>query len=300
MMCRLVVFLAGLLTFVSGHSPPDADTGCDVVVHRLEKMLVDLTKRVEDLEVQRQSDILEMSILQHNIENLKYGNRRRVTELNRVTSNQGIQREGNTHKGLQQLNPDGPPEVPDLNRKNHSSGFHPDNQQRSDSTFNNGTKYVGDASEVQQTLIRRKSYPGVTPHLTNRVASTGYVAFFSSLKHLLTDVANEQAIHFENVVTNNGGHYSQNTGVFTCPIEGTYVFSWTIYASGAQYIDTELVKNSVAVAYSRAGDSAYHEASSTSAIVNLNPGDEVWIRVKERSPGADIKPMVSMFCGFEI
>ena len=37
-------------------------------------------------------------------------------------------------------------------------------------------------------------------------------------------------IRYPNVVTNNGGHYDPTESVFTCPVDGTYYFIYSLYA----------------------------------------------------------------------
>ncbi|XP_033733108.1 caprin-2-like [Pecten maximus] len=295
-MYRMVVLLAGLRTFVSGLSPPDPDTGCDVTVLLLEKMLVDLSKRFDDLESQRRLDTMEMSVLRRDIEEIKSENRQLKTDLKRMASSEYDKQHDNAGRN-------GSSQPSDLGA--YIDSLIPTNDEKTDSSPSDtkpveiGSIHVDDKSRVNQTRIRRDP-SSLAPHLTNRVASIGNVAFFSTLNHDLIDVAKEQIIPFENVVTNNGGHYSQHSGVFTCDTEGTYVFSWTIYASYTHWIDTELIKNNHAIAYSSAGDRTFHDASGSIAVVNLSPGDMVWTRVRDRAVGSDIKALVSMFCGFKI
>ena len=39
-----------------------------------------------------------------------------------------------------------------------------------------------------------------------------------------------EIIKFPLVMTNNGGHYSTSDSVFTCPLNGTYYFTFSLYA----------------------------------------------------------------------
>ncbi|XP_033758911.1 C1q-related factor-like [Pecten maximus] len=110
------------------------------------------------------------------------------------------------------------------------------------------------------------------------------VMFFAQLSHTLSNVAVEQGIVFDTVVTNVGDCYSGHTGAFTCCKSGTYLFSWTIITSGGQRVNTELMMNSSSIATNRAGDQNYHATGSMSAVIHLHIGDEVWIRVKYRVP----------------
>ncbi|OWF53278.1 uncharacterized protein LOC110446610 [Mizuhopecten yessoensis] len=309
-MCRLIVLLAGLLTFVSGHPPPDHDTGCDVTVIRLEKMLTDLTRRVHDLENQRQADVMEITNFRQDMEKVKTENRQLKTELDHMITTKCDRQPQNPGRrvDIQQHNSgsnnsqsptfdskmDAEPSINDTKTDAQPSTF--EIKTGKNKIVKEQTVNVDDTGgTTQEVRIRRDDL-----HLTNRVVSSETVAFFSTVNHELFDVGKEQIIQFGNVVTNNGGHYNEQSGVFTCGTQGTYVFSWTLYVSDDSHIDSELVKNGNAFAYSRAGDANYYEASSTTAVVNLSPGDMVWTRVKDRSPGADIRASVSMFCGFKI
>uniref|UniRef100_A0A8W8P283 C1q domain-containing protein n=1 Tax=Magallana gigas TaxID=29159 RepID=A0A8W8P283_MAGGI len=80
--------------------------------------------------------------------------------------------------------------------------------------------------------------------------------------------------------TNIGGHYSHHTGVFTCPSHGVYVFSWSIYCYNGGYVFSELVVNSSPVSgkFVGAGSVTNILSSTDLAIVELNAGDEVYIR----------------------
>ena len=41
-----------------------------------------------------------------------------------------------------------------------------------------------------------------------------------------------EAIRFPLVMTNNGGHYDTSDSVFTCPLNGTYYFTFSLYTEG--------------------------------------------------------------------
>ncbi|KAH3721492.1 hypothetical protein DPMN_064420 [Dreissena polymorpha] len=57
-----------------------------------------------------------------------------------------------------------------------------------------------------------------------------------------------QNIVFEKVLTNEGGGYHPNHGVFTAPQSGVYVFSSSIMATPGGEIHTAIVHNENAVA----------------------------------------------------
>ncbi|XP_062611244.1 collagen alpha-1(VIII) chain-like [Saccostrea cucullata] len=83
-----------------------------------------------------------------------------------------------------------------------------------------------------------------TNGIQQRATSGGGVAFNAYMGQSMENPVAGQAIIFYKVVTNIGGHYNKQTGIFTSPDNGVYVFSWTIYCEPNGYIYTDLVVNS--------------------------------------------------------
>ncbi|XP_033733112.1 uncharacterized protein LOC117322358 [Pecten maximus] len=318
MVCPLVVLMAVLLAFVSGHSPPNSDTGCDVVVLRLENMVADLTKRVDDLENQRLADTMYISGVIQEMKEVKDKNRRLERKLDRILKMKSDGRtktidwridstkyESQTNLQSATFENQSDTRVPTLDQKaNGNTSIVLDENTDSDSIAEEKEVKTDDTSTSKnQGRIRRNSSAHSTilaPHQMNRVGQQKPTAFFTTLGHTLNDVAREQVIIFESIIVNNGGHYDEHTGVFTCDTEGTYVFSWTIYTINGGYIHSDLVKNGNVFASSLAGDQNFNEASSTTAVVNLIPGDKVWTRITASSAGADVLASKSSLCGFKI
>ncbi|OWF48560.1 uncharacterized protein LOC110452900 [Mizuhopecten yessoensis] len=125
------------------------------------------------------------------------------------------------------------------------------------------------------------------------------VAFYAVLTHSYTEVAKLMEIHFDQVVTNLGGSYSGNTGTFTCTHAGVYVFSWTVHVN-PRYMYTELVKNGNVIGNAFSGDSQFSGIGGGSVVVQLDQGDEVWVRLGEHTSGTQIfvHTRTTMFSGF--
>ncbi|XP_060551975.1 complement C1q-like protein 3 [Ruditapes philippinarum] len=106
------------------------------------------------------------------------------------------------------------------------------------------------------------------------------VAFYVQLSHDLSGLGNYQAIVFDLVTTNIGSGYNNVNGMFTAPSSGTYVFSWTSASADNHHIQTELVVNSkiVGTTWSDSGNHADYAIASNTVVVDLKPGDVVWIR----------------------
>ena len=75
------------------------------------------------------------------------------------------------------------------------------------------------------------------------------------------------------MVDNSGNGYDRNDGIFTAPLNGTYVFTWVISTNNGDWQSSELVKEGAIYGYSLAdsvrastGDQDYNTASNTVVI----------------------------------
>ena len=90
-----------------------------------------------------------------------------------------------------------------------------------------------------------------------------------------------ETVVFENVLLNLGGGYDATTGVFTCPMDGVYIFSTSIMTISGSHteqtrVHVDIMKNGaeIAAAYANGG-SGEMEQGSVSAAVQLVRGDTV-------------------------
>ena len=107
------------------------------------------------------------------------------------------------------------------------------------------------------------------------------MAFTSSLTGK-TSYSNEKII-FNQVLTSEGGAYDGSTGVFTCPSNGVYAFTWTVmtyYGRGACKVHLSIngTTQTLAAYASLAGISkSAHSQSTMTRTVRLSAGDRVWV-----------------------
>ncbi|XP_063397573.1 complement C1q-like protein 2 [Mytilus trossulus] len=116
-----------------------------------------------------------------------------------------------------------------------------------------------------------------------RAFTDSQVAFYAKLSGSLHGLSAHQTIKFDEIVTNTSASlYDTATGIFTAPVSGMYVISWTANVNYKQAQATELTVNDVvkASAYTdtaQGGDGDYGSASQT-VVLQVNKGEKVLVR----------------------
>lgn len=85
-------------------------------------------------------------------------------------------------------------------------------------------------------------------------------------------------VPFPHVLTNRQGHFNPLMGIYTAPVNGTYVFSFHLAVSG-RTLKVGLFRNFYPVV--RATEGADHSTTSQTIILHLTRGDRVWLQVKD-------------------
>ncbi|XP_033727503.1 C1q-related factor-like [Pecten maximus] len=168
------------------------------------------------------------------------------------------------------------------------------NKRVTDDEDNTPQQFTGD--DANNTSSRGKLT--VVDRVSPSFAPT--TAFFAILGSDLIDPSENYVIPFHNVVTNIGGNFNTHgTGVFLCEIPGTYVFQWTICVRGHQMAFGVLVKNGSPISTVTSGrDEIEYSSGTGSAIIELDPGDDVVLEVKDPRNSADISGGFTTFSGF--
>ncbi|XP_078311036.1 uncharacterized protein LOC144618570 [Crassostrea virginica] len=110
--------------------------------------------------------------------------------------------------------------------------------------------------------------------------STGHVvAFYAFLSQSDNTPGQHHTVIFDTEITNIGSAYSPNTGVFTAPMTGVFVFNWNLYSGYRGDLVSNLMVNSDNKGGRRSDSAIVDEDHSSSGcvVVALNQGDEVYV-----------------------
>lgn len=99
----------------------------------------------------------------------------------------------------------------------------------------------------------------------------------------LVNLPEDTTIKFSLVINNEGNGYSNNTGVFTCPSYGYYLFSFFIVPYQGSHANILLMKNGVMYAQAIAEPSydTQEVTGGNTVILHLSIGDQVWLQTYE-------------------
>ncbi|KAH3791914.1 cerebellin-3-like [Dreissena polymorpha] len=117
------------------------------------------------------------------------------------------------------------------------------------------------------------------PVKNNRFVAEGIVAFSAMKSASQGHLGVNQNIIFEQVLTNEGGGYHPNHGVFIAPQSGVYVMSSAIMTSANGRFHAAIVHNGNMVAHIYGhGDSGLYDQGSQTIVIKLNAEDEVAVQ----------------------
>ncbi|XP_038052432.1 collagen alpha-1(X) chain-like [Patiria miniata] len=120
-----------------------------------------------------------------------------------------------------------------------------------------------------------KGEPGDTSLVTP--APPSVVGFSAWKSEVLTGNLNDVVI-FDHVVTNVGGGYSSQTGIFTCTIPGLYFFTASLLSqNNRRTLYVKLRKNDEMIVSLYTNDPAIHRQVSNSVVIDLAAGDRIWL-----------------------
>ncbi|XP_066292735.1 complement C1q tumor necrosis factor-related protein 5-like [Branchiostoma lanceolatum] len=116
------------------------------------------------------------------------------------------------------------------------------------------------------------------------LAAPPVVAFSVARTNSLLDPGVDTLVTYDVILSNVDGAYNQETGKFVASVGGVYFFMFTGMtenSSSSRYF-VRLMKNGalmVGLHENNSGQSEF-QSSSNSAILQLQPGDEVWVQLR--------------------
>ncbi|XP_048217547.1 complement C1q tumor necrosis factor-related protein 4 [Perognathus longimembris pacificus] len=105
---------------------------------------------------------------------------------------------------------------------------------------------------------------------------------FSAARTTPLEGTSEMAVTFDKVYVNIGGDFDATTGQFRCRVPGAYFFSFTAGKAPHKSLSVMLVRNRdevQALAFDEQRRPGSRRAASQSAMLQLDYGDTVWLRL---------------------
>uniref|UniRef100_M3XXN1 Complement C1q tumor necrosis factor-related protein 4 n=1 Tax=Mustela putorius furo TaxID=9669 RepID=M3XXN1_MUSPF len=112
--------------------------------------------------------------------------------------------------------------------------------------------------------------------------STELRSAFSAARTTPLEGTTEMAVTFDKVYVNIGGDFDAATGQFRCRVPGAYFFSFTAGKAPHKSLSVMLVRNRdevQALAFDEQRRPGARRAASQSAMLQLDYGDTVWLRL---------------------
>ncbi|KAK1798880.1 hypothetical protein P4O66_007161 [Electrophorus voltai] len=127
------------------------------------------------------------------------------------------------------------------------------------------------------------------------------VALLGSGAHTIGPVNTVMTLIYRHVITNIGSAYNPNTGIFTAPVKGVYMFNMFsyAYANDKHPVTTALMKNGQQVLRAHGHQVGPHVVNtSNGASLLLDIGDVVYVQLVENKVIFDHTNCHSTFTGY--
>ncbi|XP_033755696.1 otolin-1-like [Pecten maximus] len=122
------------------------------------------------------------------------------------------------------------------------------------------------------------------------IIRTGEKAAFTARTSINKDISiSQKIIIFDKVETNEGSYYDAISGVFTCGVNGTYLFTWSLEVALRSYVYSAIEVNGFPRMYLAISGTDVNQNIGTQTIVlQLEVGDRVYVREKHHDVGSVI------------
>ncbi|KAG8430414.1 hypothetical protein GDO86_017864 [Hymenochirus boettgeri] len=122
---------------------------------------------------------------------------------------------------------------------------------------------------------------------------------FSAQKVLSSPVRKDSPIRFDQVITNENGHYDQKSGKFTCDIPGIYYF--TYHATSRGHLCVKIMKGQSQgqkiVTFCDQVVNTF-QVTTGGVVVHVNKGEKIWLEPTEKNSMLGTEGADSIFTGF--
>ncbi|KAL3886541.1 hypothetical protein ACJMK2_026526 [Sinanodonta woodiana] len=109
-------------------------------------------------------------------------------------------------------------------------------------------------------------------------------AFTAMFSYNPVTITPGRSLQFDRVDYNEGNAYDSKSGIFTCPVAGTYFFYTNIVSMfHTSQIETEIVFEGIGKGKTHVHEHAYIDQGSTAASLHCNAGQRVWVQAAEGS-----------------
>ncbi|CAC5382650.1 C1QL [Mytilus coruscus] len=140
------------------------------------------------------------------------------------------------------------------------------------------TRSYGKNENMERMSDRKRLFLNTNP--------SSMVAFYAYMNTHETNPGRHQTLIFDEVKINLGSAYSKNSGLFTSPDHGIYVFTWTVVADEYGFVYSEIVINSTPFGSILTNSQDVRDFHTVTGIVvaEVNKGDEIYIRTNPNYP----------------
>jgi len=107
---------------------------------------------------------------------------------------------------------------------------------------------------------------------------TSTVAFYAYMSKHEINIGPHHTLIFDHIETNIGNGYNGHTGAFIAPLNGVYMFFYTVFGDHPSYMSIEITVNSVArgvIFVDNQASPSVYTGSTGVAVFVLNQGDDL-------------------------
>ena len=126
------------------------------------------------------------------------------------------------------------------------------------------------------------------------------VAFSANVMAKPLELGAGQTVIYDKVLTNDGNGYDDRTGVFTCPVAGTYMFVVDSHSPGPTWLHIYLNKIRVASLFVAGGHNHPYLQMSRTVVLKLKKGDHVKVVNSAKNKGNVFHEGYSGFSGAKL